>query len=265
MPEFVPVDLTKPQGVSILLFGETGTGKTRLLTTHKDIVILGTEGRPLTVAQQAWLVENEVSYAIAESVEAIVSGMKYCRNKRRSCGIDSISFWQSEHQVKLVDESGKGKLDFDGWGDVLISTVRSLKFISDIKAAGMDVIVTAHIYTGIPKRLKNEYSGEYSKKVARLASLRPSERAAAEERLFAEYSIVMPHLSGQMRDRIGHWFDAVGLCERKGDVYRVLFNCDYADTKDSGGLLGNIEIQENDSLALQKICDTIRGKSLDIQ
>lgn len=243
------LDLTKPRGVSVLLYGRTGTGKTRLLTTHKDILILGTEGKPLTVALQTWREANNVEYAKAESVDAIIAGARYCVREKLACGLDSISLWQSNIQIPMVEESTNKKLEFDQWNDIKIETLKALKHIANMKDRNLDVIVTAHVTDRVPQHLQAEYRA----KVARATDSR------TRDRLYGQHVVLMAHLDGQMRDRLHHWFDAVGYMEQKKGKYTINFQCDYAEVKDSEGRLGIIEIDKDDSLALQRICDTIRS------
>jgi len=260
MSKFSPKKESK-SGVSVIIYGYSGVGKTRLLTTHPNIAIVGTEGKPLEWEACSWRDGNNIQYGeipypkddeknkakLRDDIDTIVDAMKYCARNKLACGVDSISFWQNMYQMRVVS-SVTGSDVRSAWGDVRFATIDVVKHIPDLKERGLDVIITAHVTSAVPEYRMDDYIVARSKET----------KAERKELLEAEYSILMPYLAGSMKHGLPYWADVTGYMEKKGDVYTISFDCGYAFTKDSNGRLGTIEIDGKNPLTLQRICDTIR-------
>jgi len=251
------------KGVSLLVFGRTGVGKTMLLASGKDMVVLDTEGKPLTLQiLKERGAANNILYHPTPKLQDVLDGMRWCMENNKNCALDSLTYFQGAWLEELLcDESrapkslkGKGSRELTTMQDyqrILIITIRAVKQIKALKAQGLDVVVTSHVTKRVPKYWEAEFN--------EAARKNPRDR----DKLFESYSLLLPSLQGRIRDEIGLNFDAIGLMEKvtkgKKETYTLKFTCPYADVKNPGGRLPNAEIDGDSPDTLQRILARIKG------
>ncbi len=261
-----PVALTPTttSGVSILIHGLTGSGKTRLLGTLTNNVVLDTEGKLLSLEQQ-WVVDNGVMSVPCPTVDHVVSAMKWCRENTKPCSIDTITMLQSNYNIDLLSDPQRApksfksemertkeprdKMERDDWNLTLVAIIRMLKQIPVLRQDGLNVIVTAHSDYVIPPHSKVEAEA--------LMDGNPKDAATIRER----YSMMWPALQGQTRERLGAYFDCIIYAEQIKDKWYL--TCGYsthAFTKNAPNKLPDrIEVKEEDYTLLDRIIKRIKG------
>ncbi len=271
----IPANSERKEGVSILLHGITDSGKTRILGTLLNNVVLDTEGKPLTL-QQDWIGENEVSYVECLDVDTVLAGMSHCLSVKRPCSVDPITSLQTSYNLSLLSDAEKlpkhvanelkskgtlkdfefrDKMEQNDWQYTLIAMLRPLKWIPVLKAAGIDVIFTSHSdYLVMPYKVLE---------VEELIDKNPTRADSIRNR----YSLMWPSVQGQIRRQLGAYFDAIGYMEKEAsgrdNKYYVSFGvCEYAFTKNAPcGLPTKLEVKADDHTLLQRIVNKMKGIS----
>jgi hypothetical protein len=251
-------------GVSILLHGLTGSGKTRLLGTIPNNVVLDTEGKLLALEQQ-WVVDNGVMSVPCPTVDHVVSAMKWCRENNKPCSIDTITMLQSNYNIDLLADpkvapkyiqaemertkEPRDRMEMQDWGLTLIAIIRTLKQIPVLKTSGLDVVVTSHSDYVVPPHLSVEMNAMIDKNQKDAATIRE------------RYSMMWPALQGQTRERLGAYFDVIGYCEQEKEKWFITFGySNHAFTKNAPNALPNkIEVKEEDHTLLDRIMKRIKG------